>query len=83
MNIITVEVVCPATSRSYDYKLPVKMKAGDIKLQMIEDIRLFEGISTLFGNENDIHIYTQWGCIADGTTPEYAGVRNGDKLMII
>lgn len=83
MNLITVEILCPSTSRSYDYKLPVKMQAGDIKKQIIEDIRIFEGIANLFENEEKIHLYCENGCIADSATPEYAGVRNGDKIMII
>lgn len=83
MNLITVEILCPSTSRSYDYKLPVKMQAGDIKKQIIEDIRIFEGIADLFENEEKIHLYCENGCIDDSATPEYAGVRNGDKIMII
>lgn len=83
MNLITVEILCPSTSRSYDYRLPVKMQAGDIKRQIIEDIRIFEGIADLFGNEYDTHLYCENGCISDSDTPENAGVRNGDKIMII
>ena len=83
MNLITVEVVCPSTSRNYDYRLPVKMKAGDIKKQIIEDIRSFEGLPGLFADEDSVKLYCQEGCISDTVTPEYAGVRNGDKLMIV
>ncbi len=83
MNVITVEVLCPSTSRSYDYKLPVKMTAGDIKKQIIEDIRIFEGLPNLFENEESVHIYSSKCCISDSVTPERAGVKNGDKIMII
>lgn len=83
MNIITVEVICPATSGSYDYKIPIKMKAGEIKKQIIEDIRIFEGIPSLFCDENAVSLYYEEGCISDDITPEYAGVKNGDRLMLI
>lgn len=83
MKLITVEVLCPSTSRSYDYRLPVKMQVGDIKKQIIEDIQIFEGISDLFKNEDKINFYCENGCIADSDTPENAGVQNGDKIMII
>ncbi len=83
MNIITVEVLCPSTSRSYDYRLPVKMQAEDIKKQIIEDIRNYEGISDLFEDEKSIQLYCENGCIADSCTLEYMGVQNGDKIMII
>ena len=48
MNLITIEVICPSTSGSYDFKLPVKMSAGEIKRQIMEDIRSFEGLPELF-----------------------------------
>lgn len=83
MELITVEIMCPSTARSYDYRLPVKMRAGDIKKQVIEDIRLFEGLNDLFRDETSIHLYCENGCIADSETPECMGVRNGDKIMII
>ena len=83
MNVITVEIICPATSRNYDYKLPVKMKAGEIKKQIIEDIRIFEGMTALFENEKDIHLYFEEGCIGDDLTFEYAGIKNGDRIMVI
>lgn len=83
MNIITVEVLCPSTSRSYDYRLPVKMRAGNIKKQIIQDIRTFEGIAELFENEDKISLFCENGCIDDSDTLESAGVKNGDKIMII
>ena len=83
MNLITVEVLCPSASRSYDYRLPVKMQAGDIKMQIIDDIRSFEGLPDLFRNEAAVHIFSENGCVADSVTLESAGVKNGDKIMII
>ncbi len=83
MNVITVEVLCPSTSRCYDYRLPVKMRAEDIKKQVIEDIRLYEGISELFEDEKNIHLYCENGCIAESVTLEYMGVQNGDRIMLI
>lgn len=83
MNVITVEVICPATSRNYDYKMPIKMNVGEIKKQVIEDIRIFEGMMSLFENENDVHFYCDEGYINDNLTPEYMGIKNGDRLMLI
>lgn len=83
MNIITVEVLCPSTERSYDFKLPVKMNTGDIKKQIIDDICNFEGLPGLFQDTDAVRLYCKDGCIPDVVTPEYAGVRNGDMLMII
>ncbi len=83
MNIITVEVICPSTSRKYDYRMPVKMKAGYIKKQIIEDIRVYEGISTLFEDEKNINLYCERCMIDDNATLEEAGIKNGDRIMVI
>ncbi|MCM1577909.1 MAG: ubiquitin family protein [Ruminococcus sp.] len=83
MNLITVEVICPSTSRKYDYRLPVRMKAGDIKKQMVEDIRIYEGISSLFEEADSVNLYCERCMLDDEATPEEAGVKNGDRLMIV
>ena len=83
MNFIPVDLSCPATSRNYDYKLPIKMKAGKIKKQIIEDIRTLEGIAAIFEKKKDVHFYSSEGCIDDEMTLELAGVKNGDKIMLI
>lgn len=83
MNLITIEVICPSTSGSYDFKLPVKMSAGEIKRQIMEDIRSFEGLPELFGSGESIYLYSENGCISDSITLENAGVGNGDRLAII
>ena len=82
MNVITIEVLCPSTSRSYDYRLPIKMQIGDIKNQIIEDIRIFEGLPELF-DSGEILIYGENGYIEDTATLEQAGVKNGDRIMIV
>ena len=83
MNLITVELLCPSTSRTYDFKLPVKMTAGETKKQMIEDIRSFEGLPELFENTENIYLYCDNGCISDDSTLENVGIKNGDRLMIV
>jgi len=83
MNIIAVEVLCPSTSRKYDYKIPIKMEACEIRKQMIEDIRIFEGVPELFADESSVRLFCADGCIPDTATPEEAGVRNGDRIMLI
>lgn len=58
------------------------MKCGNIKNQIIEDIRIYEGISSMFEN-NNVQLYTSYGVIDDEMTFEAAGVNNADKIMII
>ncbi len=83
MNTITAEILCPSTARSYDYRLPLNMKAAKVIGLLKEDICTFEGIPDLFEQYEDMHIYCERGCIADEATIEEAGVKSGDRLMLI
>ncbi len=81
MNLITIEVLCPAVSDSFDFRFPVKMKAEDLKTRLIEDIRTFENNPDLFcGN---VSVFYEGGCMTPEMTLEDAGVKNGDRIMII
>lgn len=84
MRLINVEIVCPSTSRSYDYKIPPLMKAGTVKQRIIEDIRIYEGIDDLLPNVNKIGLYCEdMSVIGNNVNFETAGVKNGDKIMLI
>lgn len=84
VRILNVEVMCPSTSRSYDYKIPPSMKAGDVKKRIISDIRLYEGLPDLFSEEENIGIYCENNCrLGDDISLGNAGVKSGDRLMII
>lgn len=84
VRILNVEVMCPSTSRSYDYKIPPSMKVSDIKKRIINDIRLYEGLSDLFSDEENVGIYCEDKCrLGDDITLSNAGVKSGDRLMII
>lgn len=83
MNLITVEVLCPSTSRSYDYRLPRKMRIGAVKKKMIGDIRIFEGLPALFEREDTIMLYYKEKRLNENATPEQYQIENGDRLMLI
>lgn len=83
-GVIVVDVICPSTSRSYDYKLPSKMKAADIKKRIIEDIRTYENIPELFKNEEKVGIFGETAkLIPDDMSLEEAGIKSGSRIMII
>lgn len=83
-RILNVEVMCPSTSRSYDYRIPPSMKVGDIKKRIISDIRLYEGLPDLFIEEEDVGIYYEDSFrLNDNASLGGAGVKNGDRIMII
>lgn len=80
MNLITIEVVCPAISSSFDFRFPVKMKFADVKSRIINDIRDHENQEDLFG---DAAIFTEKYCVTDEMTLADANIGNGDRIMII
>lgn len=80
MNLITIEVICPAVSGSFDFRFPVKMKFSDIKTKLIEDIRIFEDQQELF---EQVSIFTENGCVTGEMTLADAGVKNGDRIIIV
>lgn len=84
IQILNVEVICPSTSRNYDYKIPPSMKVGDIKKRIISDIRLYESLPDLFADEETIGIYCENKCrLGDDIALGEAGVKSGDRIMII
>lgn len=84
MRLINIEIICPSTSRSYDYRIPPLMMSEAVKKRIIEDIRIYEGIEDLFPNEDDIRLYLEnMSVIGVDVSMEDAGVKNGDKIMLI
>ena len=81
MNLITIEVLCPAVSDSFDFRFPVKMKAEDLKNRLVDDIRTFENNQNLFNK--GVSVFYDDGCMSPDMTLEDAGVKNGDRIMII
>lgn len=83
MNTIMIEVVCPSSSRTYDYKLPLRMKNENIKSRLIEDIRTFENLPELFSDESGISLYFNGVKLSGESTPEKSGLENGSVIVII
>ncbi len=84
MRLINIEIICPSTSRSYDYRIPPPMNSEAVKKRIIADIRIYEGVEDLFSNEDDIRLYREnMSVIGTDVSMEAAGVRNGDKIMLI
>lgn len=84
MRVINVEVLCPSTSRRYDYRISPDMIIGEVKKHIIEDIRTFEGLPDLFENEEDVKLFLPDNTAADEKCEiGAAGVKSGDSIMII
>ena len=75
-NLITVEVVCPALSRSYDFMMPPALGFGVLKEHIIEDIPL------LFEN-GDVMLFFAGKYLSDDKKPNDVGLKNGDRIYIL
>ena len=81
-NLITVEVVCPALSRSYDFMMPPALGFGVLKEHIIEDIRIYEDIPLLFEN-GDVMLFFAGKYLSDDKKPNDVGLKNGDRIYIL
>ena len=84
MNLLTVEVICPSVSRSFDFRIPPKMSTADVKARLIDDIRTFEDNAELFADAKKVGLYCETtGRIPESSDLESAGVKCGDRIMLI
>lgn len=84
MNLLTVEVICPSVSGSFDFRIPSKMSAAEVKARIIEDIRAVEENEMLFDNADNVGLYCErTGYIPESSDLENAGVKCGDRIMLI
>lgn len=83
MNKMIVEVKCPATSKSYDFRISKKLSAAEGKEKILDEIRTFESNSGLM--PQDVSLFCAGtGKILNGElTFSENGVKSGDTLMII
>ena len=82
LKIITVEIICPATSRSYDFRVSSKIEVSEAKKQIIHDICVYEDMedmmlesSTLLFSENE-QLYENMDLASQG-------IHNGDRLYLV
>ncbi|MBR5091079.1 MAG: hypothetical protein IK093_16765 [Ruminiclostridium sp.] len=82
LNVFTVEVVCPATSRSYDFVLPARLEVGELRHSIIEDICTYEDISGLIDADTTL-LFCNGDQLFDGADLVSQGVHNGDKIYLV
>ena len=85
MDKILLEIVCPATSKHYDFWISKKMKIGVAKNKIISEIREYEKNESLFETENKVMLFCENEKVLqdENRTVEQSGVQSGDCLMLI
>lgn len=85
MDKILLEVDCPATSKKYDFWVSKQLIVGKAVEKILQEIRGYEKNDLLFGTGEDTLLYL---CRTRQTpsyqiTMEQAGIRSGDRLVVI
>lgn len=85
MDKVLVEIVCPATSKQYDFWISKKMKVNSVIEKVAVDIMQFELNNSLFDLQKMIvlYFYENRTLLCPERTIEESGVSSGCRLMII
>ncbi len=85
MEKIIVEIKCPATSKSYEFRISKKLSVAEGMKKIISEIRGLEHNEALFTANDDISIFSVRGnnVLNKKMTFSENGVKSGDTLMIL
>jgi len=85
MNRILIEIICAATSKNYDFWIPSKMNILQVIDRIATEITQFELNETLLGKKDDLVLYSyeQSVFLNDEQTMSEAGIKSGDRLLLI
>lgn len=83
MDKILVEIKCPSTSQSYDFRISKKLTAAEALRKIVDEIRLYEHNDKLF-KDKAVLFSPRLNCALN---PEMTMVENsvcgGDVLVIL
>lgn len=85
MEKIIVEIICPAVSKSYDFRISKRLSVSEGIAKIAEEIREAEHNKGMFQNKETIsmfHANSKTVLNSDMSFSEN-GVKSGDVLMII
>lgn len=85
MEKIILEIKCPATSKSYEFRISKKLLVAEGMRKIISEIREIEHNEAMFPSNKDISIFSiRENNILNGKmTFSENGVKSGDTLMIL
>lgn len=85
MDKIIVEIKCPTSAKSYEFRISKRLSVGEGTEKIISEIRSLEQNELIFSKDGGLSLFCgRIECIlnADMTFAEN-GVKSGDMLMII
>lgn len=85
MDEVLVEIICPATSKTYDFWLAKKMTVEQAAIRAAKDIMLYELNERLFDMEKPLflYLYENRVLLKHTHTVEHSGVRSGCRLILL
>ena len=85
MDKIIVEVRCPASEKSYEFRISKRLLVSEGMEKIIFEIRGFEQNERIFSTDSGLSLFcARLGSILNADmTFEENGVKGGDMLMII
>lgn len=85
MDKILIEVVCPATSKHYDFWISRKLSIGKAKEKLMQEIQSFEKSENIFcdGENTFLYLCENGRILALQQTLEQAGITSGSCLMLV
>lgn len=85
MDKIIVEVKCPASAKSYEFRISKRLPVSEGMGKIISEIQGFEQNERIFSMDNGLSLFcARLGSILNTEMSfEENGVKGGDMLMII
>ena len=84
MDKVLVEVICPATSRKYEFWISRRMTVKQAAIRIARDIMLFESNEELFDEEGIfLYFYENRTLLNQEFTIGQSGLRSGCTLYLI
>lgn len=85
MDKLLLDVICPATSRHYDFWVSKKLHIGTAKERIISEIKEYEDLPPSIWEGRDLFLYwyRHGKRLDEKSTFEHAGVKSGDRIMLI
>lgn len=84
-NAVMVEVICPSTSRTYDFVLCTKTKIGSLIKNIIDEISGYESNEKIIFQSHDFDLFSNRYDDPLDAEKElgYYMIMSGDRLMLV
>ena len=85
MDKILLEIICPATAKTYDFWISKKMSIEMVKQKVIDEIRNYEKNSNIFLDVSQIMFFDEKGNVlkCEKMSIEQLSIQSGQRLMLI